>query len=305
MNATDSRPCDGWLNILKPPGMTSHDVVAAVRRLAPKGTKVGHIGTLDPDASGVLPLCLGKATRLSRFTQGHEKTYLFEAVFGIETDTLDAGGEITRTSSVNIAAEDVEAVLPRFIGVIEQRPPKFSAVHYAGRRAYRLAQQGEEFTLPARTVTIHALRLLDFRREAQPAARFEVICSSGTYIRSLCADLGSALGCGAHVALLVRKAVGPFRLEQARTLEELQQGDISQALLPLDWPLEHLPAVALSPEQAWRFCAGTALEGIALAEPKYFRVYIQEEGALIGIGNKEDTLLKPEVVISSAQIHSL
>jgi len=298
MSTANPQPLDGWLNLLKPPGMTSHDVVAWVRRLLRgiPAVKVGHIGTLDPAAAGVLPLCLGKATRLARFAEDCDKTYLCEIVFGIETDTLDSEGRIVKETGIAPSLSEVEAVLPRFRGSIEQKPPKFSAIHIGGSRAYRLAQQGKDFDLPARQVRIHDLRLLDFNDAAPARGLVEVICSKGTYIRSLCAEIGEALGGGAHVGFLLRKGAGPFRLEDARTLEEIQD-DAASALLPLDWPLLHLPEVRLSPEQARRFCQGSVVEETGVKEEEFFRVYGE---CLIGIGRREVSLLKPEVVLSAA-----
>ncbi|NIM06951.1 MAG: tRNA pseudouridine(55) synthase TruB [Armatimonadetes bacterium] len=295
MAAPNTQPFHGWLNVLKPPDMTSHDVVDFVRRLVGRrpSTKVGHIGTLDPGASGVLPLCLGKATRLSRFAGKNHKTYVCEIVLGIETDTLDAEGAIVGQSDAAPSLADLEQILPRFTGRIEQRPPKFSAVHYQGKRAYRLAQRKEDFDLPARQVDIHELRLLDYRSGPPVTALLEVSCSGGTYIRSLCADIGKALGCGAHVGLLIRKEVHPFRLEDTHTLEELQ-ADFASALLPIDWPLGHLPEIRLNTEQAARFCQGSTVAEIPSAEQEFFRVYGEE---MIGIGKKAGLSLAPEIVL--------
>lgn len=273
--------------------------------------KAGHLGTLDPAASGVLPLCLGKATRLSRFAGQHDKTYVFEAVFGRETDTLDAEGVVVRESGIQPRLPDVKSALTRFLGTIEQRPPKFSAVRWQGRRAYRMARrqrggkhpQEQDFELPTRQVTIHYLNLLDFRGGPPSTALLEVSCSAGTYVRSLCADIGEALGCGAYVGFLSRKAAGPFRLEDSWTLEELEK-NFTSALLKIDWPLAHLPEAALNAEQTNLFCQGTALEGMALEEEDFFRVYgikpsegLSGEMELIGIGRRAGALLAPEVVI--------
>ena len=303
MEILDSQSLSGWLNILKPPGMTSHDVVAWVRRLTaqPRSPKIGHIGTLDPAASGVLPLCVGKATRLSIFADPHEKSYTCEIVFGIETDSFDADGKIIRQESVSLSEEDILAVLPRFTGDIQQQPPKYSAIQIDGKRAYRMAKLGQEFELPTRPVTIHQLQLLDFRAGPSPRAIFSVVCSKGTYIRSICRDIGAALGCGAYLGFLSRTGVGPFKLEESSTLEELQQAEVVGALLPLDFPLRHLPEAQLDATQACSFCMGTAIEGIAPPEAEYIRVYAFESGEFIGIGRSVELAIKPAVVLASPQ----
>lgn len=301
---------DGWLNLLKPPGMTSHDVVAWVRRQArPSRPKVGHLGTLDPPASGILPLCLGKAARLSRFCDTHTKTYVFEIVFGIETDTLDYAGTLTRRGRADVAETDITAALPQFIGEINQTPPRFSAVHIAGARAYDLARRGEDIELPQRRVTIHSLAVVRF----QPGAvLLEMTCSKGTYVRSVCADLCAVLGTVGHVGFLTRTAVGPFGQDNALTLEELADGSINRFLVPLDMPLGHLTAVRLVESDVRAFCVGTAIEYTYDAqegtkplqheykpvEGHYYRIY-DEGGAFIGIGKARDRFLKPEVVLAN------
>jgi tRNA pseudouridine55 synthase len=302
---------NGWLNILKPPGMTSHDVVAWLRRVlgGRKAPKVGHIGTLDPPASGVLPICIGKAARLSRFAQAHEKTYVFEMVLGIETDTLDYAGNITRRAEVAADAAALERLLPAFRGEITQTPPQFSAIHIQGVRAYELARRGETTEIPARHVTIHELRLLRFMPGDPPRALLEMTCSQGTYVRSLCADIGAALDCGAHVGFLARTAVGPFRLEKTWTLEEVEQQGAATALLDLDWPLAHLPSLQLAEDDVQRFCQGSVVEmsaanapeikGSVSLEQEYFRIYAVIDNNFLGIARCTNEVVKPEVVVAA------
>ncbi len=229
---------NGFLNILKPPGMTSHDVVKYVRKLFPK-IKVGHGGTLDPGAAGVLPLLLGKATKFSSYLVDLPKVYRVELFLGITTDTEDSSGEIiTKREPFPLPPEDLKKVLTSFQGEIEQVPPMYAAIKQKGKKLYEYARKGIIVQRPARKVQIHAIKMLDYF----PPERvlMEVECSKGTYMRTLCAQIGAALGYGGHMSFLLRKAVGEFVLSQACTLEGLSfvgnaQG-IEQALLPLDFP---------------------------------------------------------------------
>lgn len=212
---------DGLAVVDKPAGWTSHDVVARARKLL--GTrKVGHSGTLDPDATGVLLLGVGRATRLLRYLNHLPKTYVGEFVLGTETDTLDAAGEVTATHDMSgVTADQVLAVVPRFVGDIEQIPPMVSAVKIDGKRLHQLAREGKEVERPPRPVTVHRFEV--FPIDGEPLAyRFEVECSSGTYVRTLAADIGTALGGGAHLRTLRRTAIGPYTVDdQAVALDDL------------------------------------------------------------------------------------
>jgi tRNA pseudouridine55 synthase len=215
---------DGILNLLKPPGMTSHDVVNVVRR-ALGVKKVGHTGTLDPGVAGVLPICVGKATRLAEFVTGEDKAYRAEITFGIETDTQDSFGQITsRRDGSHLTKGDVAYALLKFQGTISQVPPMVSAIKVKGKRLYELAREGVEVERAPRPITIYRAQLLDFRPGAHPLAFVDVVCSKGTYIRTIAADLGAALGVGAHMSYLVRTRSGSFTLAEAATLEELMAG---------------------------------------------------------------------------------
>jgi tRNA pseudouridine55 synthase len=215
---------DGILNLLKPPGMTSHDVVSVVRR-ALGIKKVGHTGTLDPGVAGVLPICVGRATRLAEFIAGEDKAYRAEITFGVTTDTQDSFGELTgEADAAFLTRGDIAYTLTKFQGQIMQIPPMVSAVKVDGKRLYELAREGLEVERAARPVTIHKLQLLDFRPGPRPVAFVDVVCSKGTYIRTLAYDIGKALGVGAHMSYLVRTRSGPFTLEDAATLEELAAG---------------------------------------------------------------------------------
>jgi tRNA pseudouridine55 synthase len=215
---------DGILNLLKPPGMTSHDVVSVVRRVLGI-KKVGHTGTLDPGVAGVLPICVGRATRLAEFIAGEDKAYRAEITFGVTTDTQDSFGQVTGDADAShLGKGDVAYAITKFQGEIMQVPPMVSAVKVDGKRLYELAREGVEVERAARPVTIHKLQLLDFRPGTHPVAFVDVVCSKGTYIRTLAADLGQALGVGAHMSYLVRTRSGPFTLPEASTLEELAAG---------------------------------------------------------------------------------
>lgn len=240
---------NGFLLINKPSGMTSHDVVNAVRRMAAI-RRVGHAGTLDPMATGVLVLALGAATRLVQFIDNSDKTYRATLRLGETTTTYDADGDLVERRPVTVNQADVEMALAGFRGDIAQIPPMYSAVKVKGQKLYKLARQGKEIERAARPVTIHRLDVLDW---APPDLTIEVVCSAGTYIRSLAHDLGQTLGCGAHLTALTRTAAGDFRLEDSHTLEALdalaQAGRLAEVLLPPETALAALPVIVLTPEQ--------------------------------------------------------
>lgn len=239
----------GVLNINKPSGMTSHDVVDAVRKILGV-RRVGHTGTLDPQATGVLPLCVGRATRIAQYLTQADKEYVMTLRLGVTTDTLDAAGKETgRVEEIRVRREEVEAILPRFVGEIQQVPPLFSAKKYRGERLYRLARRGEQVKRQPVTVRVHALELLEFE---PPFARLKMSCSKGTYARSLCDDIGRALGCGGHLHALTRTRSGRFSMEGILTLEGLEQvvreRRLGEVVIPLAEALAHLPAVRVAPE---------------------------------------------------------
>lgn len=240
----------GLLNINKPAGPTSHDIVAGVRRGA-RVKKVGHAGTLDPMATGVLVVCVGAATRLSQYAMGSRKTYLARVRFGIETDTYDAGGTVTAQSDAPLERDAVDAALGAFRGDIEQIPPMYSAIKQDGQKLYELARAGHEVERSARPVTIHRMEMTAWD---PPFATLRVECSAGTYIRSLAVDLGRAVGTGAHLAALERAASGPFTIEEAVTWDDLDaamaSGTWRDYLLPPDMALADYPRVDLTAEEA-------------------------------------------------------
>lgn len=259
----------GFLSVLKPPGMTSHDAVQELRRLTGV-RKVGHGGTLDPGAAGVLPVALGKATRLLEFLDGQPKSYRAEMLLGLTTSTQDLEGEVLSCREVpGLAPEQVEEVLRSFLGRYNQVPPMYSAVHYRGRRLYELARAGVEVERQPRTVEIYRLELLRHWPDGPYwHLLLDVTCSGGTYVRTLCADIGEKLGYGGCLAFLVRTAVGPFTLATSHTLEELalagRERILEELLLPLDFPLAHLPRAEVKPQVVSRILNGNPIPGTAV-----------------------------------------
>jgi len=264
----------GWLIIDKPLGPGSTDIVSAAKRALRAGgyakVKVGHGGTLDPLASGVLPIALGEATKLSGRMLDADKTYAFTVKFGAQTDTLDLEGEVIATSDARPTVEQIEAVLTDFTGPIAQVPPAYSALKVDGQRAYDLARAGEEVQLASRNVTIHSLTI---EAAGPEEATLVATVSKGTYIRSLARDIALALGSVGHVTMLRRLKAGPFTLEKAISLDslaELGQGrTLEQALLPLTAGLDDIPALPVTPDQAGALRQGRQLIGIAATPGPY------------------------------------
>ncbi len=251
----------GGLLVVKPPGMTSHDVVEYVRKQW--GVKVGHSGTLDPAAAGLLVLCVGSATRLTQYLVGCDKVYRAEISFGITTTTADAEGELTtQQDAAQITAERVAEALAALTGPLEITVPAYSAVSQDGTRLYQLARRGEAFELPTRRVEVRRWELLEFREGQHPKALTEVECSKGTYVRSLAEMLGERLGTGAYLSFLVRTQVGPHRLEDGHSLEHLAEtADHNERQALLISPLEmvaHLPRITVDSATAERLRHGTA-----------------------------------------------
>jgi tRNA pseudouridine55 synthase len=271
----DKTALHGWLVIDKPIGPGSTDIVSAAKRALRGGgyakVKVGHGGTLDPLASGVLPIALGEATKLAGRMLDSDKTYAFTVRFGEQTDTLDLEGKVIATSEVRPTLAALKSVLPRFTGPIEQVPPAYSALKVDGQRAYDLARAGEEVTLASRSVTVHALEIEEAGTEH---VTLLATVSKGTYIRSLARDIAYACGTVGHVTMLRRTKSGPFTLEQAISLDslaELAKGrTLEQALLPLKAGLDDIPALALTPDQAGALRQGRPVIGIAKVPGLYF-----------------------------------
>lgn len=293
---------DGIINVLKPVGMTSTDVVRRIKRLT-NTAKVGHIGTLDPGAAGVLPVCLGKATRLVEYHTNQQKIYRAEITLGIETDTQDAYGQvIQRLRPAALTEEQFKAMLNHFMGQVEQIPPMYSAVRKNGRRLYELARQGIEVEREKRIVEITRLQMIEWSQEDYPRALFDIECSKGTYIRTLCHDIGRSLGCGAHMSFLLRLKAGSFKIDESYTLEEitdaLAKNDYSP-ILGIDWGLE-LPKVELPPVRLNAYKNGLStdariIQGEPAEDGQSVSVYCND--TFMGIGIWRDGSLLPAKVI--------
>ncbi|WP_088187457.1 tRNA pseudouridine(55) synthase TruB [Desulfosporosinus sp. FKA] len=292
---------DGIVNVLKPPGMTSADVVAWMRRTL-KTKKIGHTGTLDPGVVGVLPICVGKGTRLAEYITEQGKAYLAEVTFGIKTDTQDSFGKTVFEKQPFLKRAEVERELRKFTGKISQIPPMFSAVHKDGKRLYEYARQGISIEREPREVTLYKLELKKWYDEEFPRALLYIECSKGTYIRTLCHDLGEDLGCGAYMSYLLRVRSGPFEIQDSWTLEEIDE-TVQTSLVPFLLPLTagiDLPKVYLSAARANSFRNGlsTKRELVRTSEPiSNSQVQVLEGELLIGIGVWRENSLFPYKVI--------
>ncbi len=280
-------PAEGVLLLDKPTGLTSHDVVDVVR--AALGTrKVGHAGTLDPMATGLLVIGVGRATRLLRFLGDLPKTYEGTGRLGEETDTLDAEGEVVRTAAVSAGRAELEWAAAGLVGDSLQRPPAYSAVKVGGRKLYEAARRGDSVEAPPRPIHVDALEILRF---GPPDFDFRVVCSGGTYVRVLVADLGTALGCGSHVTRLIRTAIGPFRLAEAVPPDAVREP------LPLEAAVRHLPRVELDAEEARVAGHGSILGPAGIAGP--YAVFGPDH-RLIGVYRDDGAKARPEVIVSGA-----
>ncbi len=274
----------GVLLIDKEPGWTSHDVVARARRLTGQ-RRIGHTGALDPMATGLLVLCLGRATRLVEYMMAGEKAYEGEIALGRETETDDAEGRVVREREPPAGALDLDAVAARFVGEIMQTPPAYSAVKVEGRRAYAVAREGERPDLKPRPVRVSALRL---ERTARDRLRVAVRCGPGMYVRGLARDVGRAIGCGAHLASLRRTGSGPFRVEQAVPVEALA-GGLDAIVRPADEGVAESAAAILHPDHAAQLRHGQAVwaRGGFLRPAALARLY-GADGAFVGVGRVDE-----------------
>lgn len=287
---------DGLLNVLKPVGMTSFDIVSLVRRWT--GTRrVGHTGTLDPDAAGVLVVCAGKATRAVEALTDKDKEYRAELCLGIETDTQDATGKVMRTVVPDMTDERIFEVVRGMAGDRMQTPPMYSALKVDGKKLYELAREGRVIERASRPIRIARCEPLSVFRDADRIrVLMDVTCSKGTYIRTLCHDIGILLGCGGHMSFLLRMRTGPFRLEDAISLESLAraaaEGTIGQCLMPVDTAFAGLSAVSADPAAAARLMNGQTVPvswftGVPMAdETGIFCVY--DETRFLGLGRREE-----------------
>jgi tRNA pseudouridine55 synthase len=287
---------DGILLLDKPVGMTSNRALQEAKRLL-NARKAGHTGSLDPLASGLLPLCFGEATKFSRFLLDADKRYLTVVKLGVSTTTYDGEGEITATRPVAVETAAIERALAAFRGEIEQVPPRYSAIKIDGRRMYELARAGREVEIPPRCVTIYSLDLVDRQGDE---LTLDIRCSKGTYIRSLAHDLGEALGCGAHVARLRRTASAGFDVDRAVTLEALRAlatpAERAARLLPGDTAVDHLPAVTLSRDAAYYLRQGQAVSAPHGLPAGWVRLY--EDREFLGLGEVQaDGLVAPKRLV--------
>ncbi|MWK56486.1 tRNA pseudouridine(55) synthase TruB [Pseudomonas otitidis] len=296
------RDVSGILILDKPRGMSSNQALQKVRWLL-NAEKAGHTGSLDPLATGVLPLCFGEATKFSQYLLDADKGYETVAQLGVTTTTGDAEGEVLERRDVTVGRDELEAALGRFRGEIQQVPPMYSALKKDGQPLYKLARAGEVVEREARSVTIARLELLAFD---STKATLSVSCSKGTYIRTLVEDLGRVLGCGGHVAELRRTQAGPFNLSQAISLEELEKAHaeggneaLDRFLLPSDSGLEHWPLVQLSEHSAYYWLHGQPVR--APEAPKFGMLRVQDHtGRFIGIGEvSDDGRIAPRRLIRS------
>jgi tRNA pseudouridine55 synthase len=298
----------GVLIVAKPAGQTSHDVVALVRRLAAT-RRIGHGGTLDPFASGVLPLFLGGATRLVEYHLGDDKAYRATVCFGATSTTDDLDGELTPATGPAPTRESVEAALAGFLGPQLQRPPAFSAIQVGGRRAYSMARAGEMVELAPRQVDLKRLDLVEWdgADPDRPIAIVDVTCSAGTYVRALARDLGTRVGSAAYLGALVRTASGPFTLDRARTLDEIRDAaagagpeGIRSLLLASDTGLEAMPSVALTSEEIADANQGRYVRpraGLRDAPDGAPLRLLDDAGAIVGMGRREGTRIAPTKIL--------
>lgn len=279
---------NGIIIVNKETGFTSHDVVAKLRGICGQ-KKIGHTGTLDPAATGVLPVCLGSGTKLCDMLTDRDKEYVAELLLGVETDTQDTTGSVLRESPVTVTEEEVSRACLSFLGDYDQIPPMYSALKVDGRKLYELARAGKEVERKARRVRILELEILEMRL---PVVKLRVVCSKGTYIRTLCSDIGQKLGCGGAMQSLQRTKAGRFRLEDALTLGDLQQlkdsGELERVVQPVDSLFEETPALHVTAEAARLLENGNALFPAQFAETvtpepeRWVRVYCPD-GRFAGI----------------------
>ena len=292
---------DGFVLLDKAGGWTSHDVVARCRGIFGQ-RRIGHAGTLDPMATGLLVVGLGRATRLLRFIQDTQKSYEGVAVFGVATDSLDADGAILSQEPMAVTEDDLRRVLPRFIGVIQQVPPMVSAVKVEGRRLYRLARSGVEVERSSRPVEVYSLEIIEVSPGAYPEVTFSVTCGSGTYVRVLADDLAQALGGRAHLTALRRTAIGPHRVEDAHSILALEEaasgGALDATVLTPAAGLVHITALTVDEETARAVRNGATFAAGPLAAVAGWCRVLDASGALLGVYRGDGRHASAEVVMA-------
>jgi tRNA pseudouridine55 synthase len=286
---------DGWVALDKPVGLTSTQAVSRLKRIY-NAQKAGHAGTLDPLASGILPVAFGEATKTVPFVQDGEKAYRFTVRWGVETDTDDSDGRVTRESAARPERTAIEALLPQFTGDILQTPPQFSAIKIAGERAYDIAREGEHVELKPRAVRIHALTLIE---ASQDDATFVMECGKGAYVRAVARDLGQMLGCFGHVTALRRTRVGPFVEDDAYTLDEIETENMAaEALLSVEAGLAELPCVVVDRDTAARLRRGGSVILRGRDAPHEGIVYAACGGVPVAFGEIVQGALAPARVFN-------
>jgi len=300
---------NGILNIFKPKGISSYQVIKEIRDIL-NISKAGHTGTLDPSASGVLLLCLGQATKIAEFLVSMRKHYQGEMILGVSTDSQDSEGKIVQKREVeaDIDEKGIKDIFRKYEGTISQTPPMFSAAHYKGKRLYHLARKGIEVKRNPKKVKIYQLKLINFNQKINPIVKFEVICSKGTYVRTLCNDIGDELGCGAHLSNLVRKKVGNFSIEDSLNLEELKKDKTlgKRYLISIDSALEELNKITVKSEATKIVLNGGIIsseqivenpEGLKSRKDKFVKIF-DAKGNLLSIGtsikdDRKNIIFKP------------
>lgn len=276
----------GIIILNKPVGGSSHRCVSIARK-ALNMKKIGHTGTLDPEASGVLPILVGSATKAADFLVAEDKRYNATILLGTKTDTLDMAGTVIEKNAVNVTEEDVKSVVSSFVGEIEQIPPMYSAIQVNGERLYNLARQGIDIERKARKITIHSIEIVEI---ALPYVKISVHCSKGTYIRTLAADIGDALGCGGAVSELCRTASGDFCIENSITPDELlalgEKGEAEKAIIPLDTVFKNYEAIYLDKKRADRVKNGVPIYFRGKKQGDIFRIY-DENGCFIALSESD------------------
>jgi tRNA pseudouridine55 synthase len=290
-------PVHGWVNLDKPIGMTSTQALGRVRRLL-NAQKLGHAGTLDPLATGVLPIALGEATKTIPFAQDRDKVYRFTVKWGEARNTDDCEGMVTATSDQRPTEAQIIALLPRFTGNIDQTPPQFSAIKIDGERAYDLARAGETVDIQPRRVTVYGFKLV---KTSPDEAEFELECGKGTYVRSIARDMGQALGCYGHVTVLRRTAVGNFTENSAISLDEfekiVQSADPDQVLMPVETVLDDIPALAMTASEVSRIRQGQTLKFLSRQDVDRLSVAGIDENTTLVLAtgdNKPQALLEKD-----------
>lgn len=288
---------DGFINVLKQPGISSTQAISKIKYHIKQIKKIGHTGTLDPEAAGVLPICVGTATKLADYVMATDKEYRFEITFGYETDTLDAAGTIIKASEHIPTEKEIVEILPKFKGRLSQIPPMYSAIHHNGKRLYQLAREGESVKIDPREVTINEIRLVSMLRSN--TALIHVNCSKGTYVRSLCRDIAYQLNSVGVVSYLLRNRSGEFKLENSYTIDEIiainAKGEKS-FLIQQDNPISYIDKIEVPAQHFSRLINGNRVKvNQSLNENEQYRVYCRK--TFIGLGSQDDHHLKMDKVL--------